>query len=65
MSIDSNQGRIGSLWWINSDQTPRTEFVPVTLGVVDTGMVVKSRVVRWGTCGIGSKVRIVMEALDV
>jgi len=65
MSISSDQGRIGPFWWVNSDQTLRTAFVPVTLGIIDTGMVAKSRVVLWGTCGIGCNVHIAMEALDV
>lgn len=64
INIDSNQGRIGELWWINSDPQPITKFVPLTIGIIDTGMVIKRQLVRWGTCGFGRNVRIYMEPLD-
>jgi len=64
MSINSNGGRIGSLWWINSDLQSRTALLPVTFGIVDTGLVVSRKVVCWGTVGLGSHVRIAVEPLD-
>ena len=64
ISIDSEQGRIGELWWINSDQQPVTKFVPFVIGIVDMGMVIKRRLVRWGTFGIGRNIRIEMEPID-
>jgi hypothetical protein len=56
ISIDSNKGRIGLLWWINSDLRPRTELLPELFGIFGI-----SKVIRWGTCGIGRKIRISME----
>lgn len=64
INIDSDQGRIGELWWINSDPQPVCKFVPFVIGIVDTGMVVKRRLIRWGTCGYGRNIRIGMEQLD-
>lgn len=64
INIDSNQGRIGELWWINSDQQPIEKLVPLSIGIIDTGMVVMRKLVRWGTCGIGRNIRIQMELLD-
>jgi hypothetical protein len=37
INIDANQGRIGELWWINSNTQPRSMFVPLTIGIIDTG----------------------------
>jgi hypothetical protein len=62
--IDSEAGRIGQFWWFNSDQQPVTKFVPLIFGLVDMGMVVKRRLVRWGSCGFGRNVRIYMEPID-
>lgn len=64
MSIDSNGGRFGSLWWINSDLQPRTEFVPVMVGIHDTGMVVKRKLIRWGAFGLGRDLRVSFEVID-
>ena len=63
INIDSNQGRIGELWWINSDPQPITKFVPLTIGIIETGMVIKRQLVRWGTCGFGRDLRVYMESL--
>lgn len=64
INIDANQGRIGELWWINSSTQPRSMFVPLTIGIVDTGMVIKRRLVQWGTFGFGRAIRIQMEPCD-
>jgi len=64
ISIDSEQGRIGELWWINSDPQPVSKFVPVVIGLVDFGAVVKQKLVRWGTFGIGRNICIAMEPID-
>jgi len=64
INIDSNQGRIGEFWWINSDPgTPITRFVPLTIDIIDTGMVIKRRLIRWGTCGYGRDIKVSLEAL--
>ena len=56
INIDSDQGRIGELWWINSDQsTPRRLELP-GLARLD--------LFHWGTCGIGRDIRIAMEPID-
>ena len=60
--IDSNQGRIGPLWWVNSDQQPRTALLTVTCGRHNIRSTVTQKSVRWGTFGIGRNIRIVMEA---
>jgi hypothetical protein len=64
INIDSDQGRIGELWWFNTDPQPVGKFVPLVIGIVDTGMVVKRRLIRWGTFGFGRYVRIAMEPID-
>jgi hypothetical protein len=64
ITIDLNQGRIGEFWWVNSDQQPVEEFLPLTIGNLDTGMLVKTKLVRWGTCGFGCNIRITMEPID-
>ena len=63
--INCEGGRIGELWWFNSEPgTPREAFVPVTLGIIEIGMVIKRRIVRWGTCGFGRDVTINWEPID-
>jgi len=62
--VTSDHGRIGPIWWVNADQQPRSEFVPVMLGPIETDLVVKSNVVRWGTCGYGQKIKVALEQLD-
>ena len=64
ISIDSEQGRIGELWWINSDPQPVSKFVPLVIGMVDFGAVVKQRLIRWGTFGFGRNISIAMEPID-
>lgn len=58
ISIDSNQGRIGEFWWINSD--------PSTIHKVDVPIAANIFIdlVLWGTCGIGRDIRIAMEPID-
>lgn len=58
MIINSNGGRIGELWWFNSEPgNPREVSLP-SIGTIATGMVVRRRIVRWGTCGFGRDVTI-------
>jgi hypothetical protein len=64
INIDSDQGRIGELWWINSDPQPIEKFVPAVIGILDLGMMVKVKLVRWGTCGIGLDIRVAMEPIN-
>ena len=54
ISIDSNQGRIGEFWWINSD--------PSTIHQVDVPIAsnVHLDLVLWGSCGIGRDIHVVM-----
>jgi hypothetical protein len=57
--IDSNQGRVGEFWWINSDQS--------TLRCVSTtfaGAHIHLDLVQWGSWGLGRDIKIVMEQLD-
>lgn len=63
--IDCECGRIGNLWWINSEPgTPITRFVPLTIGIIDTGMVIKRRLIRWGSFGFGRNLRLTLEPID-
>jgi hypothetical protein len=64
INIDSDQGRIGELWWINSDSQPKEQFVPAVMGIIDLGSVVKMKLIRWGTCGHGRNIRIAMEPCE-
>ena len=61
MSIDSNGGRIGPLWWVNSDQQPGMTIPTVTRDIRGLRSIVTRKAVRWGTFGIGRNIRIVME----
>lgn len=64
ITINSDHGRIGELWWVNSDPRPIEKFLPLSIDILDTGMVLKYQLIRWGTCGIGRHVRIEMEFID-
>jgi hypothetical protein len=59
ITIDSNQGRIGEFWWINSDQSTG-RCVSTTFA----GAHVLFNLVQWGSCGIGRDIKIVMEQID-
>ena len=58
--IDSECGRIGELWWINSEPgTPiqhSMEFVP--------GIHIRRRLIRWGAVGIGRHLRMTLEPIN-
>jgi hypothetical protein len=64
INIDSDQGRIGELWWVNSDQRPVAKMIPAVIGILDLGMLVRARLIRWGTFGLGRHIKIEMESLD-
>jgi hypothetical protein len=53
--IDSDQGRIGEFWWINSDPSSiHTVNLPIAANA-------QMELVLWGTCGIGrDNVHVVM-----
>lgn len=54
ISIDSNQGRIGEFWWINSDPSTIHQLdVPIAANV-------QLDLVLWGSCGIGRDIHVVM-----
>ena len=54
IDIDSNQGRIGQFWWINSDPSNiHTVDLPIAANV-------DVKLVLWGTCGIGRDIHVVM-----
>ena len=54
ISIDSDQGRIGQFWWINSDPSNiHTVDLPIAANV-------DVKLVLWGTCGIGRDIHVVM-----
>ena len=53
INIKSDLGRIGEIWWFNSD--PATPiWVPL----------VRLRCVRWGTFGFGRNVRMFFEPIE-
>ena len=58
--IDCEAGRIGEMWWINSEPgTPierSHEFVP--------GIHIRRRLIRWGAVGIGRPLRLSLEPID-
>ena len=55
ISIDSNQGRIGEFWWINSDPSAIHRVdVPIAANV-------PLELVLWGSCGIGRDIYVVMK----
>ena len=58
--IDCECGRIGNLWWINSEPgTPierSKEFLP--------GIYISRRLVRWGTFGFGRHLRMTLEPIN-
>ena len=56
--IDSDCGRIGELWWVNSD--PRV----VPLEQVWNGFYLAVFGVRWGTIGFGRDITIHYEPVD-
>ena len=47
--INSDGGRIGQLWWINSNTQPRRPSILSPLRII---------AVSWGTCGFGRDLRI-------
>lgn len=59
IEINSDKGRIGDFWWINSDTSKfhRTGFD-------FAGFRVHVDLIHWGTCGIGDNSRIRLEAAD-
>lgn len=57
ININSDQGCIGELWWINADPSTPIEAREIFPGL-------KIRAIRWGTCGIGRNIRVVMEPID-
>lgn len=50
--ISPDAGRIGPLWWFNSD--PR----PVPSERLFDGAIQGRRFIRWGTAGVGTNVRV-------
>ena len=62
--ITPDAARIGPLWWINSDPQPVYIHTPILFGPLEPDILAETRVVRWGTCGFGLHVRIVMEPCD-
>jgi len=55
--IDSNQGRIGELWWINSQPSVKIHGNEIIRGL-------RGMFVLWGTCGIGRDIRVAMEPVN-
>ena len=58
LHIDSTSGRIGQLWWINSDPTP------TPLETVWSGWHLSALGIRWGTCGFGRDIRVHYKPID-
>jgi hypothetical protein len=59
INIDSDQGRIGELWWINSD--PSTTH---RVAVPFAGARVHLDLYRWGTCGYGRDIKVWLEPIN-
>lgn len=57
--IDSEQGRIGPYWWINSD----TNAFHLILRSSD-GAAASGRFVRWGSAGYGNEPHIVLSPVN-
>ncbi len=57
INIDSNQGRIGELWWINSEQSRKIYGGNIVQGLRQT-------FVLWGTCGYGRDIKIWLEPIN-
>lgn len=57
INIDSNQGRIGELWWINSE--PSTKIYGGNI-VQD----LRQTFVLWGTCGYGRDIHVAVEPIN-
>lgn len=53
--INAQGGRIGPLWWFNSD--PR----PIASERLFDGAIQGRRFIRWGSCGWGRNVRMAIE----
>ena len=56
--MTSETGRIGNIWWINSDQN-----TIVNVGQMFAGAHVHIEAVRWGSVGWGWNLRMSYEAL--
>lgn len=56
IAIDSEKGRIGNFWWINSDQS---EFYRTAVDMA--GFHVHLDFINWGTCGFGKEIKIALE----
>ena len=52
--IDSDHGRIGELWWINSQPSVKIHGKDIIPGL-------HRMFICWGTCGIGRDIRVAME----
>jgi len=53
--INTQGGRVGQLWWLNTDPTP------VPSERLFDGAVAGRRFVRWGTAGVGTNFRVSYE----
>lgn len=56
--VDSDCGRIGELWWVNSNTTP------VPLEQAWSGFHLFGFGVRWGTFGLGRDITIHYEPIN-
>ena len=61
INIDSDQGRIGEFWWINSEPSKKHR---VDFGLDFAGNRVLMNLVQWGACGYGRDIRIAMEPIN-
>lgn len=55
--IDSDTGRIGKFWWVNSDQNR-------LFWMGDIKPYIKRWFRHWGSCGYGHTMRIQLEPID-
>jgi hypothetical protein len=57
--IDSDQGRIGPFWWINSDTSILEALDPLGIGIPRV-----QRYVRWGTVGVGRNIQLMLQVQE-
>lgn len=60
ISISSEAGRIGELWWFNSNTKPRRFDPDYAPHIALEGI----RLIQWGTFGFGRHVSIFLQAID-
>lgn len=55
--IDSDCGRIGEWWWVNSEPSEKLYGGNIVPGL-------RRNLVRWGTCGYGRNFKVSLEPIN-